>query len=320
VDLNAPANANLVPLVSVYNNARKEAHKATMKADFLQSRTLGDVQRVSLADSDGVADASEAAKQAQAAVNGVEGAKKAMETAASMLAAAETAAQQSKQDAAQSVEADSHDMANIVRKAVRAAQSAEGLKIESLKKERETTLEKQNMAYQHAVEELDRKRDETIELGDADIEQHQDKLRTLEASSHANRVKAIADRMQNVASPQKLAALKAELMVAMGQSPTGDVGEAKSGRSKVSRKTAKALAAAAKLPVNEPSIGEALPSKESQDEKAFDAVLSEMKHAEGKLSQGTSVADAEPIVATAKLEALADDENQITSTLAAPTR
>merc|ERR1711939_302132 len=83
--------SGLMPMMNVYNEAKKQAKEAALQADYLKTKGLGDVQ-ATLAGGDGEADASEAAKRAKAAVEGVESAKAAMANAQTMLAAAETAA------------------------------------------------------------------------------------------------------------------------------------------------------------------------------------------------------------------------------------
>jgi len=257
-------NAALVPLMSVYDEAQREAEKAQLKADFMKTAKLGDSDiTASLAGGDGELDASQAQQKAKQAVEGVEAAKRAMATASSALAQAELAAQQSQADAAHAADEDKHDMSNIVSKAVSAAQTAEGLKIETLKKERQRIMEKKDAAYRQAMDVLDKKRDEVMRLGDADIAANNEKLRQFAAAGPAHITKAISDKMQEMSSETKLSALSSELLSSMGQqhSDTDQAVEQ----------------------MSDEDVGEALPDKMSRDEDAFDKVLNEMKQAQKKM-------------------------------------
>merc|ERR1711934_299212 len=203
-----------------------------------------------------------------------------METAAQMLTQAETAAKEAKVDAANSVSADSHDMTNIVTKAVKAAESAESLKIESLSVQRKMDTQKQDAAYRHALAKLDEKREQTIRLGEEAQAENQKRLKHMEMDAHDKKVQAIAEKMQTVASPQKLAELHAELVKMMHnkKGESQDVGEAKEDKKSGTFKKI------AKMPREQPDIGEALPHKVSKDEQAFDDVLAEMKAVNGEPS------------------------------------
>lgn len=276
-----------------YQTAEHEAKEAQFRADFMKTRGLGDVE-ATLSGGDGEHAASQAAKHAKAAVDGVEGAKKAMATAEAMLTAAEQAAKQSEADASTSVQEDRQDMSKIVRHAVQAAQSAEKLKIESLRLERQKALKTQDAAYRHAEEQLRKQRDDALRLGDAEIESSKEKMRQMEADSPSHIANAISNRMQKVSSPQKLAALSSTLVQTMGHAPIGD-------------------ATIAALPH---TLGEAVPSTMSQDEHVFDHVLNEMKQAEQKTRvEHSPQPKTVPMVTPGKLKQLANEQAEIAKDL-----
>lgn len=292
-----PGDETLIPLMAVYSNAQKEAKKAAIKADYMKTAKLGDSESITatLAGGDGEAHASEAESRAKAAVNGVAKAKDAMLQAQEMLSAAEHAAEQAQSNAQQSVQEDQQDMSNIVKKAVRAAEEAERTKVASLKSMRLGEISQRDKAFKDAEKSLMEKRNEALKTGDVDIEASNEKLRLMEAEGPANVASSIADRMQSVTSPQKIAAMSATLMSSMGQS--NDVAE-----SSVSELPSK--------------LGESKADGMSHDEHVFDNVLNEMKQAVAKGAKGhTGATPRVNLVPADSLKQLADEQVALGSKL-----
>merc|ERR1740130_1400022 len=282
----------LIPFMSVDSDFKTKAKDAQMDAHEMKIKGLGEDEALHL-DGDGEAAANQAKHQAKAAVDGVKGAKKAMQTALKMLEAAGKAAHQSEVDAAHSVQADHHDMTNLVQHAVQAAQAAESLKIESRKHERLSALAKQDAAYRHAEEELTKKRDDALRLGDAELAHSTEQMHLIEAEGPGHRTNVIAERMQKATSPQKLAALSSGLLHTMGAAAVSD----------------EAIASVTR-------VGEALPSKMSHDEEVFDQVLNKMKQAEKKMRiKHSSHTQPLAVVSVSKLQNLADSQLRIANQL-----
>jgi len=256
-----PGQGPLMPMLRMYSETNKEANEARAQSDYLKTEFggLGEIQ-ATLAGGEGQASATEASKHAKAAVEGVAAAKKAMAEAQAMLTAAEQAAAQSETDAVNSANEDNQDMTKIVMSAVAASQSAESLKMQTLRAQRTDMLAKKDAAFRHAEEDLEKKRNEVLELGDADIQKSEEKMRLIEADGPNAVKEAITNKIQQETSPQKLAVLSSNLLAALGHKDAS-----------VSDETIQDLPE---------KLGDATPSQVTKDEQTFDKVFQEMKDVE----------------------------------------